>query len=55
MSEWLGIGVAVVVVGGLLWLTMRLLRRVQGGDPSKRGRDASEPGGFYDAASGGPD
>ena len=47
MPEWLGYVVLVAGVGGLAWLLLRLVRRSQEGDPSKRGRDSSEPGGLY--------
>ena len=54
MPEWLGfalvIGAVAVVFAAGLWL----LRRSQVDDPTKRGEDSSEPGGF-DPSGGGPD
>lgn len=56
MQEWLGFALAVVAIGVLFWLVLRLLRRSQAGHPNKRGQDSSEPGNFYsDNYSSGPD
>jgi hypothetical protein len=46
MLEWVKASLAVLAIVGLFWAAFHLLRRAQGGDPSKRGQDSSEPGGF---------
>lgn len=47
MPDWLGFAVIVTAIGGVFWFLSRLLQRSQAGDASKRGQDASQPGGFY--------
>jgi len=47
MPEWLGIGAVVAVVVGLLWLTMRVLRRAQEGDLTKPGTACGAKGYWF--------
>jgi hypothetical protein len=47
MPDWLAFTLGPLAVGGVFGLLVYLLRRAQTRDASQRGRDASEPGGFY--------
>lgn len=47
MPEWLSIPLVVIVVGGAFGLLYLVLKKLQAGDPGKRGQDSTAPPDSY--------